>query len=280
VIFAESQRRYLETLSPYVRQYLQELPRPHVDRVDGLPPSVSLEQRYTSGAKSSTVATVTEVAHYLRLLYARVGLLHCPTCVVEEPARPAQSAGRSRSRASTASVGPAHVPIAPRPLESLVADVAARFGARSVSVLSPAVRAQKGSHRELLTKARDAGVEHARIDGELRPLTRGLTLDRYREHDVELVLGSAKGTSDALRELLRRALREGKGTARVTAGSAEMLLSSERACPSCGRGFPEPDPRFFSFNTKQGACASCEGRGFLEEGKARRNTEAKRITCA
>jgi len=252
VVFAESQRRYLETLSPYVRQYLKELPRPHVDRVDGLPPSVSLEQRYTGGAKSSTVATVTEVAHYLRLLYARVGLLHCPTCAV---------------------------PIAPRPLESLVGDVGKRFARRRVSVLSPVVRGQKGSHKELLAKARDAGVERARIDGELCELTRATTLDRYREHDVELVLGTVPAKSDELRELLRRALRDGKGTARVTAGEAELLLSSERACPSCGRGFPQPDPRFFSFNTKQGACATCEGKGLLETEKARGKLAATHIAC-
>ncbi|HMI93716.1 MAG TPA: excinuclease ABC subunit A, partial [Polyangiales bacterium] len=238
VVFAESQRRYLETLSPYVRQYIKELPRPNVERVEGMPPGVSLEQRSATGAKNSTVATVTEVAHYLRLLYARAGLLHCPTCAL---------------------------PIAPRPLEALWSDVGKRFGKRKVQVLSRVVRGQKGSHRELLEKARAAGVAHARIDGALRDLVPRMTLDRYKEHDVELVLGAEPAASLELRALLDRALREGGGTTRVLCGEQELLLSRERACPSCGQGFPEPDPRFFSFNTRQGACETCEGAGYVEE---------------
>jgi excinuclease ABC subunit A len=252
VVFAESQRRYLETLSPYVRQYLKQLPRPQVDAVDGVPPGVSLEQRHTGGAKNSTVATVTEVAHYLRLLYARVGLLHCPTCAV---------------------------PIAPRPLESLWQDVGRRFGKKSVSVLAPVVRAQKGAHRELLARAHAAGTRRARIDGALRDLAPGLSLDRYREHTVELVLGDAPAKSDALRELLARALDQGQGSAAVLHGGGELLLSSERACPRCGTGFPELDPRFFSFNTKQGACAACEGSGFVERPIPRKRDEYESVVC-
>ena len=251
VVFAESQRRYLETLSPYVRQYLKELPRPNVESVEGMPPGVSLEQRHTAGAKNSTVATVTEVAHYLRLLYARAGVLHCPTCALA---------------------------IAPRPLESLWADVGKRFGKRDVQVLSRVVRGQKGSHRELLEKARADGVSQARIDGALRPLVPRMTLDRYKEHDVELVLGALPGNSLELRALLDRALRAGGGTTRVLCGEQELLLSRDRACPSCGRGFPEPDPRFFSFNTRQGACETCEGAGFIEDA-TRGRANPVRTTC-
>src|SRR6185295_17749376 len=147
---------------------------------------VSLEQRQTGGAKNSTVATVTEVAHYLRLLYARAGLLHCPDCAV---------------------------PIAPRPLESLWNDVGKRFPRKRVQVLAPVVRGQKGAHRELLARARTSGLTHARIDGELCEITPRMSLDRYREHDVELVLGEERSGSLELRALIERALREGKGSA-------------------------------------------------------------------
>jgi excinuclease ABC subunit A len=246
VIFAESQRRYLETLSPYVRQYLKQLPRPQVDRIDGMPPGVSLEQRQTTGAKNSTVATVTEVAHYLRLLYARAGLLHCPDC---------------------------RLPIAPRSLDALFNDLRERWKRKRVAVLAPVVRAKKGAHRELLARAYESGVREARIDGSLRPLTPGLSLDRYREHDVELLLGSEPAESLELRALLERALHEGKGSCRVLCAGQERLLSSERACPQCGRGFGELDPRFFSFNTRQGACPRCEGAGVVETATRRRGKQ-------
>jgi excinuclease ABC subunit A len=251
VVFAEAQRRYFETLSPYVRQYLKQLPRPHVERVEGMPPGVSLEQRVTGGARNSTVATVTEVAHYLRLLYARAGLLSCPDC---------------------------RVPIAPRALDTLVGDVGKRFGRRRVDVLAAAVRGQKGAHRELLARALAAGVQRARIDGALRELVPRMSLDRYKEHDVELVLGNEPADGPAFRELLARALREGKGTARVLGGGQELLLSSVRACAQCGRGFPEPDPRFFSFNTRQGACPTCEGSGSVEGRRSGRG-EPERTVC-
>ncbi len=252
VVFAESQRRYLETLSPYVRQYLKELPQPQVDRVDGVPPSVSLEQRQSGGARNSTVATVTEVAHHLRLLFARAGLLSCPKC---------------------------GVPIAPRPLDALWADVGERFAGQQVSVLAPVVRAQKGAHRELLAQAAAQGVQRARIDGELRAITAGMSLDRYREHDVELLLGSERAGSLPLRALLQRALSSSGGSARVLARGKALLLSSERACPACGSGFPELDPRFFSFNTRQGACPRCEGLGQVEARRGRKRGEPELTRC-
>ena len=252
VIFAESQRRYLETLSPYVRQYLKQLPRPAVDRVIGAPPSVSLEQRSTGGAKNSTVATVTEVAHYLRLLFARAGLLHCPTCAV---------------------------PIAPRAPAALAEQAAAEFGRADVSVLGPVVRGRKGAHRELLARARRDGYAQARIDGKLQELTPGLSLDRFKEHDVELLVGKAKPGSAQFHELLLRALSIGEGSVRLLARDRELLLSSRRACPKCGCGFPEPDPRFFSFNTRQGACETCEGHGYIET-ETKRGSEPERRLCS
>ena len=180
------------------------------------------------------MATVTEVSHYLRLIWARIGVLHCVDC---------------------------DVPIAARPASQLIHAVKRRFGAKKVTLLAPVVRGRKGIHRELLKKAMKDGFTEARIDGELRTLEPGMKLDRYTEHDVELVVGRALGKSAALLALLEKALQVGDGAAWAVAGSEEMQLSSKQACPSCGRGYPELDPRFFSFNTRQGQCPACEGRG-------------------
>ena len=254
VLFAEGQRRYLETLSPYARQYMPQLPRPAVDQVVGVPPSVSLEQRMTRAGANSTVATVTEVSHYLRLIWARIGVLHCVEC---------------------------EVPIAARPAAQLVGDVKRRFGAKKVTLLAPVVRGRKGIHRELLKKAMKDGFTEARIDGELQRLEAGMKLDRYTEHDVELVVGCVSAKSAELLALLERALKVGDGAAWAIGSDDEMQLSSKQACPSCGRGYPELDPRFFSFNTRHGQCPACEGRGEIIKkswrGRRRKRAVEKRL---
>ncbi|MDH5491006.1 MAG: excinuclease ABC subunit UvrA, partial [Myxococcales bacterium] len=186
ILHAEAQRRYLETLSPYARQYMPQLPRPDVDGVTGVPPSVSLEQRTTRGGLTSTVATVTEVAHYLRLAWARAGTLHCP------------EHGR---------------PIEPRSASALARDMEIRFGDSPLAILAPVVRAKKGNHRELLEKARRGGIEEARIDGEWIALTPKLSLSRYHEHDVQLVIARREASSPALVEDLREAFRRADGAA-------------------------------------------------------------------
>ncbi|KPK15574.1 MAG: hypothetical protein AMJ62_08665 [Myxococcales bacterium SG8_38] len=255
VLFAEGQRRYLETLSPYARQYMPQLPRPSVDQVVGVPPSVSLEQRLTRAGANSTVATVTEVSHYLRLIWARIGVLHCVDC---------------------------EVPIAARLPSELARDLKERFGAKPVTLLAPVVRGRKGIHRELLDKARKKGFTEARIDGEIRKLEPGLKLDRYVEHDVELVVGRAPARAPELPQLLEEALAAGDGTAWALCGDEEAQLSSKRACPSCGRGYPELDPRFFSFNTRQGQCPACEGRGEIVKKKwrgRRKKRDVHRRAC-
>ncbi|MDH3729089.1 MAG: ATP-binding cassette domain-containing protein, partial [Myxococcales bacterium] len=254
VLFAEGQRRYLETLSPYARQYMPQLPRPSVDQVLGVPPCVSLEQRLTRAGANSTVATVTEVSHYLRLIWARIGVLHCVDC---------------------------EVPIAARPVSELVRDVRKAFAGKTVTILAPVVRGRKGIHRELFAKAQRDGFTEARIDGQLKTLVSGMKVDRYIEHDIELVVGKTRVKSPQLRELLDRALHVGGGAAWVLAGHKQMQLSSKQACPSCGRGYPELDPRFFSFNTRQGQCPECEGRGEIIKkkwrGRRRKHAEERRI---
>ena len=244
VVFAESQRRYLETLSPYVRQYLKQMPRPAVDRVLGAPPSISLEQRSTGGARNSTVATVTEVAHHLRVMFARAGLLHCPDC---------------------------GLPIEARSVAALAEHARKQLGTGQVSVWAPIVRGRKGAHREALSLAMRSGQKRALIDGELVTLERGMKLDRWKEHDVDLDLGTARPGSSEFVALLESGVARADGSVRLQSGKTELLLSTRRACPKCSTGYPELDPRFFSFNTRQGACPTCDGQGEIEIEVAKRS---------
>ncbi len=239
VIFAEGQRRFMETLTPYARQFLPTLPRADVDAVYGVPPSIALEQRTTRGGASSTVATVTEIAHYLRLLFAKVGDVHCPECDTPVDARSSEEI-----------------------FQSFAADTR-----RDVTVYSPAVRGRKGTYKDLFTRAARAGIAAARVDGAIVTIDPPPPLTKTKEHTVDLIVhyGPPAGLS---REILERALSLGAGAVRVASGAPtatprpdEELLSTARACPRCGTGVPELDPRWFSFNTKQGQCPSCEGTG-------------------
>ncbi|MCA9536095.1 MAG: ATP-binding cassette domain-containing protein, partial [Myxococcales bacterium] len=276
VLFAEGQRRYLETLAPYARQYMPQLPRPQVDLVANVPPCVSLEQRKTRGGVNSTVGTLTEVAHHLRVLWARAGVLYCPDCDLPIEASSPEAMLRTVSRAVSASSGVA-----------------------SLGVLAPIVRGRKGHHRELLERHRALGFTHARVDGARVALVGGLSLARHREHDVALEVaehaivtgkpGRAREAGDpsvdveALRASLLRALEVGEGTALVTLGEQELSLSATRTCKRCGVGYPELDPRFFSFNTRQGQCESCEGVGEVTRevgrGKAKRSVTEPCTAC-
>ncbi len=240
VVFAEGQRRFMETLSPYARQFLPTLPRPDVDSVTGVPPSIALEQRTTRGGANSTVATVTEVAHYLRLLYAKVGDLHCPQC---------------------------QVVVAATPPDELFARLTTRKDKGRHTVYAPAVRARKGTYLDLFTQASRAGVISARVDGAIVGADPPPKLNKAKEHTIDLIVYYGPlGSLD--RSIFDRAISWGGGAVRVAPGpptatphDAEESLSTARACPRCGTGLPELDPRWFSFNTKQGECASCEGTG-------------------
>ena len=239
VVFAEGQRRFMETLTPYARQFLPTLPRPDVDAVWGVPPSIALEQRTARGGANSTVATVTEVAHYLRLLYAKVGELFCPKCDAR---------------------------VAPASPDALFTRLASRSG-KNHTVYAPAVRARKGTYLDLFTAASRAGVNTARVDGAIVGIEPPPKLTKAKEHTIDLIV--YYGALDALdRATFDRALAWGAGALRVNAGAptaiptpGEEVLSTARACPSCGTGVPELDPRWFSFNTKQGQCGACEGTG-------------------
>ncbi len=258
VIFAEGQRRFMETLTPYARQFLPTLPRPDVDAVTGVPPSIALEQRTSRGGANSTVATVTEVAHYLRLLYAKVGELHCPRCDSVVQATTADALFERLSRSSDAG---------------------------NKTVYSPAVRARKGTYLDLFTAASRAGVRTARVDGAIVPIEPPPKLAKTKEHTIDLIVyyGKLAGLD---RATFDRALAWGNGAIRVAAGSptgkessGEQVLSTSRTCPRCATGVPELDPRWFSFNTKQGQCDACGGTG-IEGGSEALEAEGPHDACS
>ncbi len=231
VIFAEGQRRFLETLTPYARQFLPVMPRPAVDRVSGVPPAIALEQRTTRGAVGSTVATVTEIAHYLRLLFAKVGTMHCPACDVA---------------VETTSVS----------------EVIARVRAHgAVSVRAPVIRARKGTHFEVFVAAERAGLGAVLVDGARVDPAEPPKLPRHREHDIDFILFEGRG-GDAPSDTIERALTFGDGQLVLSTEGRELVLSTARTCPRCDVALPELDPRWFSFNTAQGRCSRCDGTGY------------------
>jgi excinuclease ABC subunit A len=252
VVFAEGQRRFMETLTPYARQFLPTLPRPDVDAVTGVPPSIALEQRTSRGGANSTVATVTEIAQYLRLIYARVGELHCPRCDATVVPMSAdvlfEKLTRTRDAANTG----------------------------NTTVYAPAVRARKGTYLDLFTSAARAGVQAARVDGAIVPVDPPPRLAKTKEHTIDLIMHYGK-LAALDRETFDRAMAWGNGALRIAKGppaawakrnghaprepADESILSTSRACPQCGAGVPEIDPRWFSFNTKQGRCEACDGTG-------------------
>ena len=238
IVFAEGQRRYMDSLSAYARQFLQPLSRPDVDSVRGVPPTVAIEQRVTRGGHNSTVATVTEVHHYLRLLYAKVGVQHCPDCDLR----------------ITSQTG-----------EQILVRLLTDYRGEKVTLLAPAVRGRKGFHKEVLARAQQRGAQEARVDGEILSLEPRPQLDRYREHDIDVVVGTVRvgaRRQRAVQDLLERALRMGQGACIALAPEhAEHLYSLRFFCPACNIGFDELDPRLFSFNSRQGACPECHGNG-------------------
>ncbi|MCK6546107.1 excinuclease ABC subunit UvrA [Myxococcota bacterium] len=253
VLYAEGQRRFLDCLPSYARQFIRPLARPEVDRVEGVPPTVALEQRLSRGTPMSTVGTQSEVYHYLRLLFAWLGVPHCPSC---------GTAGQ---------VG------APAGLAERITD---DFGGADVVVLAPLVRKKKGQHRELIAKAAKHGIAEVRVDGELRSASEDVSLDRYQLHDVEAVIdrvGGGRLRTEKLRAAVEKALELGDGIVIVASvrGGSERVYSMRRACPSCGAGLPVPDPRLFTFSQTFGACPDCEGLGAEPESWS----EEERRTC-
>ncbi len=236
ILFAEGQRRFLDSMSPYARQFVEQLEKPDVDLVSGLPPSVAIEQRVTRGGGKSTVATVTEVYHFLRLLFAKTGTQFCPDC---------------------------DLPVEKQSLATIAKQIESTAKRGRVRVLAPLVKARKGFHTEVARWAERQGFDTLYVDGKLVPISRFRKLERFKEHTIDVVVGLIDRKRIAeTRDVVRRALEIGRGTGRLLDSKGRLtVVSTEMSCPNCGRAFEELDPRLFSFNSPHGACEECGGFG-------------------
>jgi excinuclease ABC subunit A len=244
-IFAEGQRRYVESLSSYARQFLGRLDKPDLDSIEGLSPAIAIEQKTTHRNPRSTVGTVTEIYDYLRLLFARVGIPHCPRC------------GRE---------------IQEQPVDQIVDSLLVLPQGSRVTILAPVVGARKGEHQKVLDDAKRMGYVRVRVDGEILALDGEIPLDRKRKHTIEIVVDRISIAPDARRriaESVEGALETSGGTmialVKEREGEREILFSQNNACPDCGISVPELQPRLFSFNNPFGACPDCSGLGMTLE---------------
>jgi excinuclease ABC subunit A len=244
-LYAEGQRRYVESLSAYARQFLEQMQKPDADFIEGLPPAISIEQRTAGANPRSIVATTTEIYDYLRLLYAAIGRPHCPKC------------GR---------------PIARQSAEEITAQLLALPEGTRVTLLAPVVAGRKGEHAETLNHLRKKGFIRARIDGEIVEIERPPKLDKRRKHTIEAVidrLATGEKSRSRFADSVELALRTGDGVLRAIiqppAGQVvEKLFSEKNACIPCGLSFETLLPRHFSFNSPYGACPECHGLGSIE----------------
>jgi excinuclease ABC subunit A len=237
ILFSEGQRRYLESLNAYARQFVQVAARPDVDAIFGIPPTVAIEQRTSRGGRKSTVGTLTEIHHFLRLLFVKLGTQHCPDC---------------------------NVPIEPQSEDAIAARLIKEHRGETVVMLAPLVVNRKGVYTDLAKWAAAKGFSQLRVDGKLLPLRPFPRLDRFKEHNIELPVGYTKvepRNEKELRERLAKALEFGEGVVHVQTGKSIQVYSTKRACPSCGRSFQELDPRLFSYNSRHGWCPTCVGTG-------------------
>jgi excinuclease ABC subunit A len=270
IVFGEGQRRYLESLNAYARQFVQPASRPDVDAIFGIPPTVAIEQRTSRGGRKSTVATLTEIYHFLRLLYVKLGVQYCPEC---------------------------DVAIEPQSYDSIVARILKEHRGETLTLLAPLVTARKGYYTDLAAWAAKKGYAQLRVDGAMTPTDAWPRLSRFREHTIELPIATLQIAARAEKELrtaLTTALDFGKGVVHVVPDKEAQaagqglrarnkgarrraqasglqppvvrIFSTRRACPSCARSFAELDPRLFSFNSKHGWCESCYGTGLAMRG--------------
>src|SRR5271169_1304415 len=237
-IYAEGQRRYVETLSPYARQFLDQMERPEVDSIDGLSPAISIEQKTTSRSPLSTVGTITEIYDYLRVLYSSIGVPHCPNC------------GHEISQQST---------------ERIVQQIAGLKQDERVMILAPIVRGRKGEYKKELEKLFRQGFVRARVDGVLRSIDEEIPLDRRKNHTIEVVVDRLLIKPEVAKRLeasIITATRLADGLVLIAVvNGPERLYSQKLACPDCGTSVPQLEPRSFSFNSPFGACESCSGLG-------------------
>ncbi|MDI6829884.1 MAG: excinuclease ABC subunit UvrA [Actinomycetota bacterium] len=240
-IYAEGQRRYVESLSAYARQFLGQMEKPDVDHIDGLSPAISIDQKSATRNPRSTVGTITEIHDYLRLLYARIGRAHCPSC------------GR---------------PIERQTAQQIIEKVLAYEPGTRLYILAPLVRGRKGEYSRLLADMRGKGFARARVDGRYLDLEEDIRLERYVRHDIEVVVDRLvikEGLRRRLADSLETALELGGGMVVVAAeGEEDRWYSEHFSCPQCDVNLPELEPRMFSFNSPYGACPECSGLGYLQ----------------
>lgn len=241
-IYAEGQRRYMESLSSYARQFLGQMEKPNVENIEGLSPAISIDQKSTNRNPRSTVGTVTEIYDYFRLLYARIGIPHCPNC------------GRAIERQS---------------VDQMVDRILSLPEGTKIQILAPVVRGRKGQHEKVIERARRGGYARVRVDGIQYELSEDINLEKNNKHNIEIIIDRLvvkEGISSRLADSIENALKLAEGLLFVDVIDGEMLtFSSSYACPDCGISIPEVEPRSFSFNNPFGACPVCAGLGYKME---------------
>ncbi|HUM59453.1 MAG TPA: excinuclease ABC subunit UvrA [Bacillota bacterium] len=240
-IYAEGQRRYVESLSSYARQFLGQMDKPDVDYIEGLSPAISIDQKTTSHNPRSTVGTVTEIYDYLRLLFARIGQPHCPKC------------GK---------------PITRQAVDQMVDQLISRPEGTRLQILAPVIRGKKGEHVKILEEIRRNGFARVRVDGEVLDAYEEIKLDRNKKHTIEVVVDRIilrPGSERRLADSLETALKQGDGVAVAALEGEEITFNQNFACVDCGISIAEITPRLFSFNTPYGACPDCTGLGMIKE---------------
>src|SRR5699024_9357315 len=237
-IYAEGQRRYVESLSAYARQYLGQMDKPDVDTIEGLSPAISIDQKTTSKNPRSTVATVTEIYDYLRLLYARIGHPYCPIHGIE---------------------------IASQTIQQMVDQIMDYPERTRLQVLAPVASGRNGEHVKVLEDLKQEGYVRLRVDGEMREITEEIVLDENEVHSIEVVIDRIivkDGIESRLTDSLETALPLGEGRVIIDIiGEEEIVMNENHACPECGFSIDELEPRLFSFNSPFGACPTCDGLG-------------------
>lgn len=237
ILFAEGQRRFLDSMSAYARQFAEQLEKPEIDQLQGLPPTVAIEQRVSQGGGKSTVATVTELWNFIRLLYSKLGTIYCPDC---------------------------QVPVEKQSIAAIEKTIRAELRKGPISILSPLIRGKKGYHTEIAAWAVKQGFTTLLVDKQFKEAAEFTPLERYVEHDIDVVVADSSINADhtALGTQLSRALDIGKGLIKLfTADKKFILLSTSSSCPCCNRSFEELDPRLFSFHSPHGWCTDCRGHG-------------------
>ena len=240
-IYAEGQRRYVESLSAYARQFLEMMDKPDVDSIEGLSPAISIQQKTTSKNPRSTVGTTTEIYDYLRLLYARIGIPYCTNC------------GRKISNQSVESI-----------CDSILRD----FDGKKILVLAPIIQRKKGTYEKLFEQIKKDGYSRVRLDGQITQIDETPTLDRQKWHNIEIVvdrISVTKSEKSRLFEAIQTAIKAAKGSVLVSDESQDKMFSQNNACPYCGITIGELEPRTFSFNSPFGSCKACNGLGVKME---------------